>query len=98
MWRTQIEQLMTAKVVKPYNPADNLPVRNIEPIGKALLSVMVLLEHGPKDTNEITDLLKTCTKESVRQRLDKLRDRGLVKRQLTGSSTPAIWSLVKQED
>ena len=94
-WAVQIAGLMGApvKVEKPVK----VPHQKREPVVNSYMAeLLVLLAERPHDTSVLVVLTKASSKEVVRQRLDRLRDMGLVSRQLTGATTPAIWSVLEK--
>ena len=94
-WAVQIAGLMRApvEVEKPIK----VPYQKREPVVNSYMAeLLVLLAERPHDTSVLVVLTKASSKEVVRQRLDRLRDMGLVSRQLTGATTPAIWSVLKK--
>ena len=93
-WAVQIAGLMSApvEVEKPVK----VPHQKREPVVNSYMAeLLVLLAEGSHDTNVLMVLTKSG-KEVVRQRLDRLRAMGLVSRQLTGATTPAIWSVLEK--
>ena len=94
IWQQQITSLCTRGIPVPVPKTIRKPYapRTAPTAPESVL--MTILKDGPKDTVELADLT-SATKQLTLQRLGRLRDDGLVTRRLTGSNSPALWSLAR---